>query len=93
MIIRENSSDDIKNKRSGFVKDFEEIIIGALSALKSDPQWADNADYYLALRYLCGMINNDLSIESNRDIGTEMMISFMLMDNELAIRFAAKYLL
>lgn len=58
-----------------------------LKSLKSDQQWSDLADYYLALRYVVGMVNTDLSKEMNSAIGIQMMLSFMTLGNKYAFAF------
>ena len=80
-------SDEIKEKRKCFIADFESIINETLKALKSNVEWADLADYYLALRYVVGMVDTDLTSEMNATVGMQMMLSFMAMGNDRAFRF------
>jgi len=48
---------------------------------------ANIADYYLALRYIIGLANNDYGREMNWAIGMEMMLSFLSFGNLYAFKF------
>lgn len=85
--LRENEDQSIKDKRKGFVADFEEVVVAALKALKSEQEWSDLADYYLALRYVLCMVDTGLSNEMNTAVGMQMMLSFMTMGNRHAFAF------
>ena len=85
--LRENEDQSIKDKRKGFVADFEEVVVAALKALKSEQEWSDLADYYLALRYVLCMVDTGLSNEMNTAVGMQMMLSFMTMGNRYAFAF------
>lgn len=87
MKLRDTESSEIKEKRKAFVSDFEEVITGVLKALKTDLEWSDLADYYLALRYIVGMVDTDLSNEMNSSVGMQMMLSFMTLGNDHAFKF------
>ncbi len=47
--------------------------------LLPEQEWSDLADYYLALQYIVGMVDTDLSSEMNSVVGTQMMLSFMTL--------------
>ncbi len=87
MKLRDTESTAIKEKRVSFVSDFNEIITATLKALKSEQEWSDLADYYLALRYVVGMVDTDLSYEMNSAVGMQMMLSFMTLGNDIAFKF------
>lgn len=87
MKLRDTESSEIKEKRKSFVSDFEALITEVLKALKTDIKWSELADYYLALRYIVGMVDTDLSNEMNSSVGMQMMLSFMTLGNDLAFRF------
>ena len=59
----------------------------ALKALKSEQEWSDLADYYLALRYVLCLVDTGLSNEMNTAVGMQMMLSFMTMGNRHAFAF------
>ncbi|WP_435645117.1 helix-turn-helix domain-containing protein [Butyricicoccus porcorum] len=87
MQLKDTTSKEIKEKRLRFVADFDDIINEALRALKSEQEWADLADYYLALRYVHGLVDTELSNEMNAAVGMQMMLSFMTLGNGYAFRF------
>lgn len=87
MKIKENESDGLKEKKHGFVSDFDEIITEILKELKSDSKWSDLADYYIALKYLLAMVDSDLSPEMNSAVGMQMMLTFAKIGNPYALNF------
>lgn len=87
MKLRDTEDESIIEKRVSFLTDIEEVVITALKALKSEQDWSDLADYYLALRYVLCMVDNELPNEMNAAIGRQMMLSFMDMGNSHAFTF------
>lgn len=85
--IKENESDKLKEKKHGFVSDFDEVIIEILKELKSDSEWSDLADYYIALKYVLAMVDSDLSPEMNSAVGMQMMLTFAKIGNPHALNF------
>lgn len=85
--LRGTESTEIKKKRKRFIADFEVIITKVLQGLKAEMEWSDLADYYLALRYIVGMVDTGLSNEMNSSVGMQMMLSFMALGNDLAFQF------
>ncbi|HEY5586019.1 MAG TPA: helix-turn-helix transcriptional regulator [Ruminiclostridium sp.] len=85
--IKENESDDLKEKKHGFVSDFDEIITEILKKLKSDSKWSDIADYYIALKYVFTMVDSELSPEMNSAVGMQMMLTFAKIGNPHALNF------
>ena len=79
MKLRDTEDAKTKEKRESFIKDFDEIINVTLRALKSEQEWSDLADYYLALRYVVGMVDTELTYEMNSAVGMQMMLSFMTL--------------
>lgn len=67
--------------------DIENEIWDLLTTIKKSAEWAELADYYVALKYVWNLINNDLSWGFNQRIGVEMMISLVCLKNKYAIRF------
>lgn len=61
-------------------------IMQYISDLKKAPEWSELADYFLALRYVLCIVDNDLSREFNRRIGIELLEAFKLVGNSYAIR-------
>ena len=87
MHLKDTTSKEIKEKRLGFITDVNDMINEILRTLKSEPEWADLADYYLALRYVMGLVDTELSNEMNTAVGMQMMLSFMTLGNSYAFRF------
>lgn len=87
MQFKDTEDASVAEKRVSFITDFGAIITEALKALKSEPEWSDLADYYIALRYIVGMVDTDLSAEMNSAVGMQMMLSFMMLGNSYAFKF------
>ncbi|RHD25353.1 XRE family transcriptional regulator [Ruminococcus bromii] len=87
MSLKDTEDVSITEKKAGFISDFDEIVTKALKALKSEQEWSDLADYYLALRYVVGMVDTELSTEMNSAVGMQMMLSFMTLGNSHAFTF------
>ncbi len=87
MSLKDTEDISITEKKASFISDFDEIITEALKDLKSNQEWSDLADYYLALRYVVGMIDTGLSTEINSAVGMQMMLSFMTLGNSHAFTF------
>ena len=68
--------------------DFDEAIQEILKELKQNTKISSLADYYLALRYSLGRVENELTVDMNRSIGNEMMLAFAEIGN-----YYAKYFL
>jgi transcriptional regulator with XRE-family HTH domain len=84
--LRVKESDEIKQRRESFIQDMDGVVVNLLNALKSDFEWMELADYYLALRYLISMVDTGLSTEMNSTIGMQMMLSFLQLGNPYAFR-------
>lgn len=87
MFLKDTEDVSITEKKAGFISDFDEIVTKALKTLKSEQEWSDLADYYLALRYVVGMVDTELSTEMNSAVGMQMMLSFMTLGNSHAFTF------
>lgn len=87
MSSKQNEPVQVKEKKDGFISDFDEIINETIKAMKSDSKWSDLADYYLSLRYIVGLIDTDYSLEMNSAIGIQMMLTFARLGNKYALRF------
>lgn len=87
MMLKDTEDISVKQKKISFISDFDEILNEAIKTLKSDQDWSDLADYYLALRYMVGIIDTDLSTEMNSVVGVQMMLSFMALGNNYAFTF------
>jgi transcriptional regulator with XRE-family HTH domain len=79
-----NVSPEVERRRQGFISDFDELLCESIKSLKSDENWSDLGDYYLALRYINGLIDTSLSLDMNVTIGIQLMISYVQLDNKYA---------
>lgn len=88
-MIYEIKKDEKKsaNKKYAFIADFDESINELIGILKSMNQWANLGDYYLALRYILGMVDTGCSNEMNQAVGIQMMKSYALLGNQYALDF------
>lgn len=80
------SKENAENKRT-YVADSQETVIALIRILKEYDDYADLADYYMALRYVIGMVANDYSDDLNKTIGMEMLLSFAELGNKYVIRY------
>ena len=80
------SKENAENKRA-YVADSQETVIALIRILKESDEYADLADYYMALRYVIGMVANDYSDDLNKTIGMEMLLSFAELGNKYVIRY------
>ena len=55
--------------------------------LKRNYRGCEYADYYMALRYVQDLIENDFDEATNAMLGIELMSTFETMDNQYAIKF------
>lgn len=85
--LKDTEDSSIIEKKAGFVSYIDGTITEALKALKSKQEWSDLADYYLALRYVVGMVDTDLTTEMNSAVGMQMMLSFRTLGNSYAFTF------
>lgn len=80
------SKENARDKRA-YVETSQETVIDLLRILKKTDEYAELADYYLALRYVIGMVANDYSDELNKSIGMEMLVSFAQLGNKYVINY------
>ena len=58
-----------------------------LLALKESKRYSDLAYYYIAFKYIWGIVDNDMSLEFNGRVGIEMMEALIALKNPYAINF------
>lgn len=80
---------EVSEKKQAFLQNFKEMITEAIKALKSDTEWAELGDYYLALTFLFDMVDTELSSEFNIAIGNQMLVAYAELGNLYAIQFIA----
>lgn len=83
----ENSNKFDDSNKKMFMKEVEPAIIEIIKELKSNTEYRDFAEYYLALRYLIGMVDTGYSRDINEKIGIEMMLNNVRFDNIYAFKY------
>ena len=73
-----------------YVKTYHNAVWSLISELKQSDKYSDLADYYIALSYIIGMVDNEYSDNLNKIMGVEMMSVFAELNNEYAFRFLSK---
>ncbi len=68
-------------------EDFQEMLDEYKYILKKSQNWSELADYFLALQYVFNLVQNNLTPEFNRRVGTEMLNSLISVKNDYATRF------
>ena len=73
---------DTSSARTEFLKDNEVDLVVDIALLRRSNKYADLGDYYLALRHRYSLLSNTLSMEMNRSVGDELLLTFSLMGNK-----------
>ena len=77
----------ISAKKKDFICEIDNLLIELISELKLTEQWSQLGDYYLALRYVLGLIDTGYSDEMNQIIGTQMLVAFSQVGNKYSLDF------
>lgn len=81
-ILKNNTMIGKRNEqKQKYAKTHNKIIALLITKLKQSPNYSDLADYYIALRYLFDFCDNNLSPETNKLIGKELIKTFANLDN------------
>ena len=64
----------------------EELMSEMLTIVKHSKDWSDLAYYYLALRYVWNLVDNNMDWGFNARIGREMMNALISVNNRYAVR-------
>ena len=75
-------SEDVRKRQREFAKNTEEAFYMLVKILKKDLEWCELADYYLAMKYLVGMGNSELSKEMEITVGENMLAVLYQLDNK-----------
>ena len=84
------SNKEISQEQIHFIKENEDVFEECLRALRNNPNTIDLYEYYLALKYLCGMITNDETRETNNAIGLALLMEYYTLDNKYVERLLDK---
>ena len=69
------------------LKEMSESVVELLKELKKKAQYSNLADYYTALRYILGCVDNELTEAMNKVVGSEMIWAFAKLGNRYAKKF------
>ena len=75
------------SKKKAFVYDYDELLFELIGELKATKKWSQLGDYYLALRYVVGLIDTGYSDEMNQAVGIQMLIAFAQVGNKYYLDF------
>jgi len=85
LFLRKGEFDITEKKvKDNLTREFNELILPIIYKLHNSPEWTDLAHYYLSLRYLNALVDNDYSDDFNIAIGIEMMKSLTVLENRYA---------
>lgn len=92
--LRDSISDEVQEKRIEYYNQNAKGIWRDIKKLKETPEGREFGDYYIALIYKIGMVDNSFSREINEIIGLQMMCAQLYVGNKFAIEyFKANHLL
>ncbi len=77
---------DQQKAKKQYVIAVDDEVYGHIKALKESPTHHEIGDYYLAYRYVVGMVDNERSLEENNVVGQELLSAFLLLGNSYATR-------
>ena len=86
-----NDKDDedaqiIEEARTDYIREVAPEYARLLKILKHSQDYSDLADYYTALRYLYGIVDNNLTYELNSVVGKQMLTSLEVFGNQYVDR-------
>ncbi|MDO4650872.1 MAG: helix-turn-helix transcriptional regulator [Eubacteriales bacterium] len=64
-----------------FIEQHRDLAVKMIKQLKASSIYSDLGDYYLALSYIYGFIDNGRSYDTNQMVGIEIMSSLLVLDN------------
>ena len=59
----------------------------------ADKKWSDLVDYYIALQYIFGAVDNVFSLEQNHDFGVDLMLKLTSIGNDYASTYLSSMLI
>jgi len=77
-------NNNAEKEKKQIAREFNEAVLPVIQKLKTSSEWTDLAYYYMSIRYLTGLVDNNYSEDSNRTIGMEMMESLSIFENHYA---------
>ena len=86
-LYREKQMENGYNIRMQYVRCIDRELYQLIKSLKLSEKWSDLGDYYMALRYICQLIDSGYTNAMNEVIGMEMMINYYKLENKYAMDF------
>lgn len=83
----EMPDEELDTEDKKIIMEIDREAMSYIAELKKSRGFSELADYYLAMRYFFGAVDNKLGLEFNLKIGIEMIDSFRAVGNPYAIRF------
>lgn len=92
-IPNENSLNELAQERLEFVRLYEEIFNMCMQKLKSslNADLRALADYYFAMMYIVGFIDNDFDFETNQRIGIDLITRLAQLENSHALNLLNQF--
>ena len=85
------NENDVDGKAEKFIKEYakgiQDDVFDFIRQAKRAKKYAEIADYYLALGYVCGLFDTEYGEIFNKGIGSMMMHSFAKLGNKYAIKY------
>lgn len=86
-----SENEKIIEERKKFKEYYDDKLVELIATLKSDSEWAELGDYYLAQRYSRLIINNARSSEENEVVGVEIMSTLLELGNQYAQNYVKTF--
>ena len=78
-------------KRTAFISECDTEIKSLLQMVKRSPNYYDISDFYLAMFYTVGFVNNENSLLINAQTGNTLMNAFASMGNPYAEKYVSAF--
>ncbi|MBR1710468.1 MAG: helix-turn-helix transcriptional regulator [Clostridia bacterium] len=73
--------------------EFDEAINEIFEGLRETDEWNDLIDYYIALEYIFGAVDNVFSMEQNHDFGVDLMLKYAAIGNTFALSYVSSMII
>lgn len=73
--------------------EFDEAINEIFEGLRETDEWNDLIDYYIALEYIFGAVDNVFSMEQNHDFGVDLMLKYATIGNTFASSYVSSMII
>ncbi len=85
--IKPESQNPYEEKKKVFFTKYDELVYGNIKLLKSNTMFSELGDYYLAICYLVGFVEEFLECDNCSNVGIYMLIQLSKLDNKYADKF------